>query len=86
MRRHRKTYGMVQNVVFRLLFLRLSGARLFPVELSQHQKAVISPVKILKISKKCAVLEWHPPGCVSITWTMLKRGNHTRLLASALHK
>ena len=57
MRRHRMTYGMVQNVEFHLLFLRLSGVRLFPVELGRHQKEAISLVKILKIMKKCAVLE-----------------------------
>ena len=39
------------------IFLRLSGVRLFPVELMRHQKEVISLVKNLKIMKTCAVLE-----------------------------
>ena len=55
--RHKMTYGMVQNVVFHLPFLILSGARLSLVVLMQLQQVVISLVKILKIMKKCAALE-----------------------------
>ncbi len=56
-RRIMMTYGMVQNVVCRLLFSKLSGVRLFPVEPLQRQKEGISLVKVLRSMKRCVVLE-----------------------------
>ena len=73
MRKQLKTYGMVQNVVCRLLFMKLFGVKLFPVELLRHQRQVIFLVKTLKIMKICAVLEGQPPECASIMWITLSR-------------
>ena len=48
-RNPKKTYGMVQNVEFRLPFMKLLGARQLPVKLFQNHHRLGSHEKMIKI-------------------------------------